>query len=273
MSLTLTPSDSHVSTKAMSVSLTGPFQNAGAGELPHFALQLDLQAGGHTLRAGATSTGSALFVELAGTWFAAPESVFSELQKSYAQATKSASSTKSRSLFASLGIEPSHWLSNPVNAGTATIGGVQTDHLTAGVNTAGFLADISKFSKVGGALGSSSGVSVAGVLSPTMISELVKSVKSAHVDIYTGQSDHLLRRLQLEATVSGTSQTKPFLGGLSSANVKIGLEFSNLNRPQTILAPTNAKPFSQLLPALIQLFGLSGGSTSGANPLGSLLGG
>jgi hypothetical protein len=105
----------------------------------------------------------------------------------------------------------------------------------------------------------------AGALSSTAITELTKSIKSAHVDVYTGQSDHLLRRLEVSATVSGTPQTQALLGGLSSADVKVLLEFSGLNKPQTIAAPSNPESPSQLLPALQQLVGvLQGAGSSGS---------
>jgi len=268
LSLGVSAAGSKSSTKPLSVRLSGPFQNAAAGRLPRFSLQASLTAAGHTLQAGATSTGSGLFVELAGTWFAAPESTLHALQQGYEQATKKASSAKVRSAFASLGIEPAHWLSNPVNAGTATVGGVATYHLTADLNTAGFLADVSKLSQSGGALGLSSSVPGASSLSPTVVSELAKSVKSAHVDIYTGKSDHLLRRLDLIASVTGTPQTQSLLGGLSSATVTLQLRFTDLNKPQTIAAPANPKPFSELLPALQQLLGAlpGAGSSAGSSP-------
>jgi hypothetical protein len=270
LSFALSATGSGGAAKPLAVRLSGPFQNAGTpsgaqvGKFPRFALQLELSAAGHALQAGATSTGSALFVELAGTWFSTPQSTYEALQEGYAQATKTASTAKGRSTFAALGIEPGHWLSNPTNAGTATIAGVQTIHLTAGVDIPALLADVSKLSQAGGALGASA-VPGAGTLSPTLIDEVAKSVKSAHVDVYTGQGDHLLRRLEVSAIVSGTPQTQGVLGGLSSAEVKVLLEFTDLNKPQTIVAPPNPQPSSQLLPALQQLAGVLqavGGSSS-----------
>jgi hypothetical protein len=262
LSLAVGAAGSSTTTKSLAVRLSGPFQDAAPGKLPHFALQLDLGAAGHALQAGATSTGSALFVELAGTWFSTPESTYKALEQSYAQATKTASTAKARSTFASLGIEPGHWLSNPTKVGTATIAGAPTVHLTATVDIPSFLADISKLSQAGGALGLSSAVpGASGSLSPTVITELAKSVKSAHVDIYTGQSDHLLRRLEVSATVTGTPQTQALLGGLSTADLKVELEFSGLNKPQAIAAPSNPQPPSQLLPAVQQLVGVLQGTT------------
>jgi hypothetical protein len=267
LSFALSAAGSSASTKPLGASLSGPFESTGAGKLPRFALKLQLDAAGHALQAGATSTGSALFVELAGTWFSTPQSTYTSLQQGYAQATKTASGAKARSTFSALGIEPGHWLSDPAKAGTATIAGEDTVHLTATVDIPAFLADVSKLSQAGGSLGLGSPVpgSEAGTLSPTVITELAKSIKSAHVDIYTGQSDHQLRRLEVEANLSGTSQTQAILGGLRSADLKVKLEFSDLNKPQTITAPSNPEPPTQLLPALQQIVGvLQGVGSSGS---------
>jgi hypothetical protein len=274
LSFALGASGSSSSTKPLAVSLKGPFQSVGDGKLPRFALQLQLSAAGHGLQAGATSTGSALFVELAGTWFSTPSSTYKSLEAGYAQATKKASSAKVRSTFSSLGIEPGRWLSDPSKAGTATVGGVATVHLTAGVDVPAFLADVTKLSQAGGTLGLGSvpGASTpGGTLSPTVITELAKSIKSAQVDVYTGQSDHLLRRLEVTANVTATPQTKSLLGGLSSASLTVRLEFSDLNKPQTISAPSNPEPPTQLLPAIQQLIGVLQGSTSGSSGGGAAL--
>ena len=267
LALAVSGSGSSSSSKPLSLHLSGPFQSNAENKFPSFSLQLRLTASGHALAAGATSTGSALYVQLGGTWFSIPQSTFNTLEQSYAQATQSASTAKARSTFASLGIEPSHWISEPTNAGTATIGGVQTYHLTASVNVPGLLSDVSKLSSSGSSVGLTA-LPGAGSLSPTAISELGKSVHSAHVDIYTGKSDHILRRLDLTASLTSTPQTKAALGGLASATITLSLQFSGINQPQTISAPSNPKPFSQLLPALQQLTGALGGATGSSGSLG-----
>lgn len=273
LSFDISAAGSNGATKPLAIKLSGPFQDAGAGKLPHFSLKLDLGAAGHTLSAGATSTGSALYVELAGTWFSTPASTYKAIEEGYAQATKSSSTAKVHSTFASLGIEPGKWLSNPTNDGETTISGDPTIHLTANVDIPAFLADVTKLSQTSGSLGLGSAVpgTGAGGLSSTAIDELGKSVKSAHVDIYTGKDDHLLRRLEVTATITGTPQTEALLGGLKAADVKVKLEFSDLNQPQNISAPPNPESASQLLPALQQLLGvLQGVGPSSGSGLGTL---
>jgi hypothetical protein len=268
LSLALGASGSSASTKPLAVVLSGPFESVGAGKLPRFALQLQLSAAGHGLQAGATSTGSALFVELAGTWFSTPSSTYKALEESYARTTKKASSAKVRSTFSSLGIEPGRWLSDPTKIGTATVGGEATIHLTAAVDIPAFLADVTKLSQAGSSLGLGSvpgAAGAGGTLSPAVIGELAKSIKSAHVDVYTGEQDHLLRRLEVTATITATPQTQTLLGGLSSADLSVQLELSDLNKAQTIAAPSNAEPPTQLLPALQQLVGVLEGSSGSAS--------
>jgi hypothetical protein len=257
-------------TKPLAVTLSGPFQSEGTGKLPRFALQLQLSTAGHALQAGATATGSALFVELAGTWFSTPASTYKTIEESYAKATKNESGAKASSTFSALGIDPGRWLSNPSEAGNATVGGEPTVHLTATVNIPAFLADVTKLSQAGGELGLGAVPGGGGgSLSPSVVGELSKSIKSARVDVYTGQSDHLLRRLEVTASVAGTPQTQALLGGLSSATLTVQLELSDLNKAQSIAAPTNAEPPSQLLPALQQLVGVLEGTAGSGSGLSS----
>jgi hypothetical protein len=271
LSFSLSAAGKSASTQPLAVTVAGPFENTGTGKLPRFDLRLQLSAAGHPLAAGATSTGSALFVQLAGTWFSTPSSAYKAIEEGYAKATSTAATSKARSTFSALGIEPGHWLTDPTQVGTTTIAGAQTVHLTAAIDVPAFLADVSKLSQAGGSLGLGSPVGgSSAALSPAIATELAKSIKAAHVEVYTGQSDHLLRRLEVTATVSATPQTQALLGGLSSANLKVLLEFSSLNKPQTISAPANPQPTSQLLPALQQLVGVLQGASPGSTTGGTL---
>lgn len=265
LALSLSANGSGAPTQATSVQLSGPFQSEGKGKLPRFSLALQASVGGHAFAAGATATGAALYVQIAGAWFSTPASTYKAIEEGFARASSQASGSKVRSTFASLGIDPARWLSEPSDAGTATIDGVQTVHLTAAVNVPALLADVSKLSQAGGALGLASPLSAplsgGGSISAGAIGELAKSIHAARVEVYTGKSDHTLRRLEVDATVLGTTQTQALLGGLHSARLHLLLAFSDLNRPQSIAAPANPQSASQLLPALQQLLGGALGAT------------
>lgn len=238
-------------TSPIAVRVTGPFQSTSATKLPRFDLSIELGTGGHALQAGVVSTKSQFFLTLAGEAFLAPSATRNSLQQSYAQSSKTASSKKSVSTFASLGLDPGSWLEHPVRLGTQTLAGVQTIHISAGLNLARFLADAQRLSGASGKLGIASR-QLSGLLSPSENKALVASLTSARVALYTGASDHLLRSLTVHASIASNPRTRQALQGLISATLDLQLQISDLNKNQTIVAPKNPHPLSDLLSALQQ---------------------
>jgi hypothetical protein len=233
----------------ISLHLTGPFQSAGSGQFPRFALALTVDAAGQKLKAGAVSTGGRLYLELAGVAFLAPSSTKRAIEEGYAQASRAASPAAGRSSFAALGIDPGAWLRSASVAGSANVAGAETVHIVAGLDAARFLADVQRLASSGGALAGNG----ASLLTPARVAALSGSVRSARVDIYTGAHDHLLRRLALSAELSTTPSARAALGGLGGGTLTFALEFSQLNRPQTITAPSNPQPLTRLGPVLGRL--------------------
>lgn len=248
-----------------SVRVSGPFQTVGPSQLPRFDLSIDLASGGHTLQTGAVSTPDAFFLKLAGVTFLTPPETRRSLQQSYARASSTAASRQSASTFAALGVDPAGWLEHPLQAGTAELAGTKTIHITAGLDLSRLLSDAARLSGAGRALGVGGG-EVASLLSPRESRALVQSLRSARVDLYTGESDHLLRLLSVDATVVSSPAQRAVLHGLRSATLRLQLSFEKVNQPQTISAPKNPQPISRLLTALRQL-GLAssaaGGTTEG----------
>lgn len=247
---------------AFSLGLSGPFQSIGVGRFPRFALQLTLNTSGQTLKLGAISTPGELFLELAGVPFRTPASTLRALEQGYAQASSSSSSA-GRAAFATLGVDPGRWLTHPAIAGQVRLAGVEVTHIVAGVDLARFLADAEKLSSAGGALGlGGAGEGGSGPLSPSGLSALVGSMRSARIELFTGAQDHLLRRLALSAEVSAAPAARAALGGLSSGTLSFVLQFTDVNRPQAIALPSSPQPLSQLAPLLRRL-GLIGARRPG----------
>jgi hypothetical protein len=244
---------------SFSLHLAGPFQSAGAGRLPRFALALALQSTGRTLSVGAVSTAGRLYLELGGVAYLAPAAAVQALEEGYAQVNRGSSTGARRSTFATLGIDPAAWLTHSSRLGSAKIAGSDTVHLLAGLDTARFLADAERLSRAGGALAAGRG---AGLLTPARVQALSASIRSARVDIYTGARDHVLRRLALSAAVSSTPAARAALGGLVHGTLTFVLQFAQLGRPQAIAAPANPRPLSQLEPAL-ERAGLARGLRAG----------
>jgi hypothetical protein len=246
LSLTLA-ARGHVATKGaggFSLGLTGPFQSAGAGRVPSFALTFTLDTAGHRLRTGAVATAGRLYLELGGLAFLAPRSSTLALEHGYAQAAAGSSAPASRSPLATLGVDPGAWLSHPSIAGSASLGGEDTVHIVTGLDAARFLADAQRLAEAGGALAAGR---PAGLLTPARAAALSASARSGRVDVYTGARDHLLRRLALRAAIdAGSPARRNVLGGLGEGTLTFTLALAELNRPQAIAAPAHPQPLSRL---------------------------
>jgi hypothetical protein len=243
--------------EAFALRLTGPFESLGPARLPRFALKLNVTSAGRapgarTLRAGATSTGGRLFVELAGRQFIAPARTVAALQRGYAEAGAGKAGSGAGSPFGALGLDPRAWLTHPRIAGSARIAGAEATHIVAELNAARFLADAQRLSAAGAGLGLGSRAPGSPLLSPALVSALSSSLRSARVDVYTGASDHLLRRLSLRTAILPAA-TGAATGGPGRGTFRLLLTLTRLNKPQAISAPSGAQPLARALPELQRL--------------------
>jgi hypothetical protein len=230
-------------TGPVSLKVTGPFQTEGKGKLPQLDLNLALTSGTTSFTAGAVSTGDKGFLRLQGTTFAVDGPTFQKFKQGYESAAAK-SSTGSPTL-KSLGIDPLHWLKNPSVAGTETVGGASTYHIVSGVDVPTFLQDISSVLGKASALNQST-TKLPTSLTPQQRQDIASSVKSASLDVWTGKDDKALRRLRLVIDIAVPPAVRSRAGGLKAGQLVFDLSISELNQPQTITAPSNARPFSQL---------------------------
>ena len=245
------------------LKLSGPFQSDGARKLPKFDLSLTVRASGSSFTAGATSTGTQGFVKFGGTTYSIPSNIFTLFKQGYEQAQSAAGSKdKSATTFESLGIHPRKWLKDARKAGTAEVGGAQTDHITASIDVGKFVDDLNEIVKKADSLGVTSGTQVEGGITGIEKLELVRSVKSSVVDVYSGKSDRILRRLKVRMDIDVPVEARSQVGGLSTGTVTFDLLLADVNEDQAISAPSGeARPLSELL----NRFGLSGLTAGGSD--------
>jgi hypothetical protein len=242
----------------ISAQISGPFESQGKGKLPKFAIDAVLRGGGQDLTAGLTSMGDKGYVRFQGIDYAVSNQVFQQFKKGYEQAQAQAGSGQGRSL-ASLGVDPQRWLTNARNAGEAKVGDTDTIKITGGVNVGKLLDDVDTLLQRTRQLGGSAAQSVPQQLTEQEKQQAEKAVKHVSVQIYTGKDDKILRRMVIALGLLSSGQ---------SANVKLDVQLTNVNDGQDISAPSNPKPFNQLLSQLNGL-GLSSGSGSSSSGSGA----
>jgi hypothetical protein len=257
LSLNVTPK----STSGTPVSLTvnGPFQSNGSGQLPSFDLSLGVNIRGQSINAGAVSTGTAGYLLFQGQAYTVPANTFASFKQGFlhSQSTPGQHPTSSLS---SLGINPRNWLTDLKSDGTSSVGGTTTDHVSAGLDVPTLLTDLATaLSKAKTSGLNTTGAPVPTTLTPAQRQQIQSAIKSATVDVYSGQSDHILRRLTMNLGIQSPTNAA------SSDTLALDLQLTGLNQPQSISAPANPQPISNLRSALGSLSGLLGGLTGGAS--------
>ena len=76
-------------------------------------------------------------------------------------------------------------------------------------------------------------------------SKIAATVRNPSVDIWTGSTDHTIRRITISLTLPVTGSVSSELGGMKSADISLTMQYSDLNQPQTIKAPSAVRPFSE----------------------------
>jgi hypothetical protein len=250
------------------VKVAGPFESQGTGKLPKLDIDASLEGGGQNFQAGVTSTGDKAFVSYAGTDYAVPDALFKQFKAGFEQSAQKASSQNQDQSLATLGIDPSKWLTNAKNEGDAKVGDTDTIKITGDVDVPKLLDDVNNALQKIRSIGGSQASSLPDQLSDSDKKQAEDAIKDLSVEIYTGKDDKILRRMVVSMKIAAQSQT---------ADLKLDVQLLDLNEGQDINEPENTKPFSDLssklnglgLGGLGALGGASGGSSSGSGTTGS----
>lgn len=246
----------------ISVKLGGPFQAQGKGKLPKFKLDFAFTGAGQDIKAGATSTADKAFVSYKEQEYAVSDQVFKQLKAGYEEAQKQAATEQNgkQPSLSTLGIDPRKWLTNPKNEGDAKVGDAATIRITGGVDVAKLLDDVNTALGKASSLGLQGSAQIPQGLTDEQRKQATDAVKSLKVEIYTGKEDKILRRMVVDLDAQAAAASS----GADSARVKLDVSLLDLNEDQSITAPSNTKPFDELLGQLGGLGGLGGLGSSGS---------
>jgi hypothetical protein len=145
------------------------------------------------------------------------------------------------------------------NEGDEEVEGTDTTRIHGDANVAAVLEDFQSAAE-------RTGAGTTPQIDPDEIAEVEDAIDEASIDVYSGVDDRILRRLDFNL---GITPPEDDASGVDSADVGFSLTFSDVNQDQTIEAPSDAQPFSQLE----QDVGLPPGLLEGALGGGSLGGG
>jgi hypothetical protein len=244
------------------LSLQGPYESGGNQTIPKVDWSIAASAAGQNFTAGFVSTGDNAFVKFQGQSYEIGAQAVALIN----QQIKQAAGSKKKGL-AQFGIDPRNWLKDAKNEGTSKVAGVDTTHVSATLDVGRFLDDVSAL--VGKAGGTLPGAGKAPQLTPKQKQQIQQVVKNPHFDVYVGKGDNIVRRLSADLSFDVPQAQQARLSGLSSGTLSFSVEFASVGQPQTIAAPTGARPISELTSKLGSLgAALGGGASSGSGTTG-----
>lgn len=261
VSFTLSAQGSPTLTKPVTVELKGPFASLGTGKLPKFDLAANVAAQTQNIQAGAVSTGDKGFIRFQGTTYSIPDQVFAQFKSGYEQGQAKNKSQNGNPL-SKLGVKPLDWLTDPKIIGDEDVAGTSTTHITAGVDTSKFVDDLNKILANASSLGVPNTGRLPSNITPQQKQKIQQAIKTVTFDVWTGKDDKTLRKLAIKLSVQNPSPSSST--SLKSADISLSVQIAGLNTPQTVNAPTGAKPLSDLT----SQFG-GGGSLGGVVPGGA----
>lgn len=244
---------------SFSASLSGPFQGE-EGEpatLPQLDMtaSVDAEGAGQELSfdGGLIATEDNAYVEYQGETYEVGTDTFEQFKRGFEQqAAEAAGATGEEAedpgaAFEQLGIDPSGWLTNLENEGTEDIEGTEAIHIHGDANVEQIIEDFST-------LAEQAPTGTADIPSPEELQQVTEAVDEATIDVYSGESDRILRGLDLNLSIDPSAVAAGALVPIESLDLGFSLRLSGVNEPQTIEAPAEARPIEDLL----RQFGLGG---------------
>jgi len=234
-------------------SLTGPFQKQEDEELP----ELDLSArvsgslGGEEVnfKGGLTLLANKAFVEYSGAEYEVDPTTLSFVKSAIQKQAKkqgegAEGASGCRETVANL--ELADFIDDMRDGGEADVGGTTTTKVSGELDAP---AAIEALIEVIDDPACSEQLSTAGQLPSVQTLEKAKrqveeAVKRAHVDLYVGD-DHIVRRIDAQATVKPPKRSASE-SGAESVSMDFDLTLTGVNEDQTITAPAQAAPLSDL---------------------------
>jgi hypothetical protein len=259
----------------LKIDLSGPFQSTGKKSLPEvaFALKATGEADGEPVdfEGGLTALADRAYIGWKGKQYEVDPTTFSFVKSGFEEAeqegegeSSGGEATACQHAATSLNLE--EFVDNLENEGGEEVEGVKTTKLSGDLDPKGAVDAVIKLAETPAC---SSELEATGAFPLQELkdqeSKLTDAITKAHVEVYVGEDDHIVRKVVADLNVEPPE---------SGEKAEIGLDFTlgKVNEKQAIAAPPNAEPLDKLFTELgINPADLLGLMQGGGGDLGGLI--
>jgi hypothetical protein len=238
---------------SVDVSVSGPFQSEGGGQLPE--LDMTAEASGSVggkdvdFDGGIVLVPNKAYVSYEGEDYEVDPTTFSFIQSAIEEAQQKSGAeggtegaTKCQEEAAAK-FSAEDFVDHLTNEGSADVGGTETTKVSGDLDVGSALEALTELTEIPAC---SSQLQAAGPLPLGELEqaqgEIEKALKSAHADVYVGD-DKIIRRLTAEFDIHPE-------GADEEVKIEIDLSLSGVNEEQEITTPDGAKPLNDLFQKL-----------------------
>jgi len=221
------------------VTLSGPFNQSGGSEA-EASLSVGLQLRGGALGGELVLVDDRVVIGLGSSGYTIPQSIAGTIRGPLAKTDNGLSS-----VLAVFGVAPQRWAKNPRIVGDERVAGEDTIHGTADINAGRFFLDVARLTKVLTSLRITEIVGLPREIDRTARAALVRSMKSATGNVWTGADDKVLRKATFDMSLKPSSKDRRTLK-FSSLTLRGELNVTEVGTPQKIETPKIAGTFDDL---------------------------
>jgi hypothetical protein len=226
----------------VSLSMSGPFNTAPGSGTPQADLSLGIRLRDQIYGASMFLLGDdEVLIGLGPSAYLVPAKLAATIRRPLAGSRNPLGSVLD--VFA---IAPGRWAARSRIAGNASVAGIDTVHLTAGINLATFFDDAAAFTRVLTSLRFTEIAGLPQVITPAIRAALVRSVTSATGDVYTGVADHVVRRAHFDIRLRPSAADRRLLAGIRTMRLVGELGVSDVGVPQKVAAPPQRGSYREL---------------------------
>lgn len=239
------------------LSLQGPYESGASKTIPKVDWDIAVNAAGQSFSAGLVSTGDNAFVNFQGTSYEVGAQTIAQAN----QQIKDAAGKTDKKGLGDFGVDARNWIQDAKEEGDEKIAGADTTHVSAKLDVGRFLDDVNQLAQRAG--NQLQGGAQVQQLTAAQKKQIQDVVKNPRFDVYVGKDDNTIRRLSADLPFDVPKEQQGQVQGLSGGRLSFSIEFAEVGKPQTIKAPTGAKPIAELTSKLGGLSGALGGGAAG----------
>jgi hypothetical protein len=228
----------------VALTMTGPFNTAADGT-PEADLTMGIELRNTALGGDLILKGNEALIGLGSTGYEIPASISTPLR-----APLNGSDNSLAAILDVFGISPLRWAKNPRIVGNQKLIDVDTIHGTAGIDTKKFFLDVAKLTKRLTSLRITDITNLPRVVTRQDRGALVRSVKSATGDVYTGTTDHVMREAKINMVLKPSAADRKILGGVTELTIAGDLHVTDVGSKPKVEKPVSHGSYPELQVAL-----------------------